>query len=161
MAAFAPSTTATQSSDGLTTTFTDTSPYGVGENDENYVKADFTTNTIVITDANGAVLDTLNFLTSDTVEYTQTADTWFTTTRTLAGIASYTKVQKFPLKRITINKLEDALEEGCCVSKQNAEYLCKADAFIAGADYAEIVGNARKWQDNVDAANAYLDLILD
>lgn len=159
MSAFSVSTSASQSADGLTVTFTDGSNYT--DNTEGYVKSDFTTNTIVITDANGEVLQTSDFLTSDTVEYTQTEDTWFTTTRTLAGIADYTKVQKFPLKRITINKLEDALSMGCCQSKGNSDNLCKADTFIAGADYSEITGNAVKWQNNIDAANAYLDLILD
>lgn len=158
MPAFAPSTTSTQSADGLTVTFVDTSNYD--ENDQGYVKSDFTTNTIVITDAYGAVLQTSDFLTSDTVTYEQTADTWFTTTRTLAGIASYTKVQKFPLKRITINKFEDALSTGCCQSKTSADNMCKVSQFLEGADFAEPQGNAVKWQEDVNAANAYLDQIL-
>lgn len=158
MAAFEVSTAAVQSADGLVTTFTDTSNYGT--NDEGYVKSDFTTNTIVIKDADGNTLQTSDFLASDTVTYNQTKDLWFTVERTLAGVASYSKTEKFPLKRITVNKLQKVLGSGCCQGATNARNLCEANAFINGADYAAPSGNAVAWQNNIDAANAYLDIIL-
>lgn len=158
MAAFEVSTAAVQSADGLVTTFTDTSNYGT--NDEGYVKSDFTTNTIVIKDADGNVLQTSNFLASNTVTYDQTKDLWFTVERALAGVASYSKTEKFPLKRITVNKLQKVLGSGCCQGATNARNLCEANAFINGADYAAPSGNAVAWQNNIDAANAYLDIIL-
>lgn len=160
MAAFAPATDATQDSTGLIVTFTDVSNYGVGNNDENYVKADFTTNTIQIYDAFGTLLQTSNFLTGDTVTFNQTKDHWFTTVRTLAGVAPYSVTEKFPLKRITTNKLQRVLGSGCCQGASNAKNLCEANAFINGANYASPEGNSAAWQNNIDAANAYLNMIL-
>jgi hypothetical protein len=150
MAAFAPQTDATQDATGLIVTFTDVSNYG--DNTENYVKADFTTNTIQIYDAFGTLLQTSNFLTGDTVTFNQTKDHWFTTVRTLAGVAPYSVTEKFPLKRITTNKLQRVLGSGCCQGASNAKNLCEANAFINGANYAAPEGNS--------AANAYLNMIL-
>lgn len=158
MAAFAVSTSAAQSSDGLVVTFTDTSNYDI--NDEGYTKSNFTTNTIVIKDAYGAILQTSNFLSSDTVTYNQTKDHWFTIERTLAGVASYSATEKFPLKLITTNKLQTVLGSGCCQGTQNAKNLCEANAFINGADFAAPSGNSVAWQKFIDAANSYLDIIL-
>src|SRR6476646_4778624 len=104
MEVFAVSTSAAQSADGLTTTFTDDANYA--DNTEGYEKSDFTVNTLVIKDAYGNTLQTSDFLSSDTVTFEQTKDQWFTTERTLSGIASYSKTQKFPLRRITNNKLQ-------------------------------------------------------
>lgn len=158
MAAFEPATSASQSSDGLVVTFLDESNYS--DNTEGYVKSDFTTNTIVIKDASGNILQTSNFLTSDTVTYNQTKDHWFTTERVLAGIADYTRTEKFPLKRITINKLQKVLGSGCCQGVTNAKNLCEANAFINGANYAAPSGNSVFWQNSIDAANLYLDIVL-
>ena len=158
MAAFEVSTEASQSPDGLTVTFLDTSNYTT--NDEGYVKADFTTNTVVILDAYGAVLQTSNFLASDTVTFEQTKDHWFTTERTLAGVASYEKTEKFPLRLITTNKLQTVLGTGCCQGAQNAKNLCEANAYINGATFAAPSGNSVAWQKFIDAANAYLNIIL-
>lgn len=156
---FEPETSASQSSTGLVVTFTDISPYG-SANTEGYVKADFTTNTIEIFDAYGALLQTSDFLTSDTVTYNQTSDHWFTTVRTLAGIASYSKTEKFPLKRITINKLEKVLASGCCQGMANESNLCKATTFLYDSDFTAIVGNSVGWQKDIDNANSYLNEIL-
>jgi hypothetical protein len=158
MAAFYVETSATQSSDGLVVTFTDQSNYS--DNDESYDKADFTTNTIVLYDAYGAVLDTLNFLTSDTVTYNQTTDHWFTTVRTLAGIASYSKTEKFPLNRITTNKLQRVLASGCCQGMANEANLCKVNTFMQDALYAEPLGASVRWQQDINNANSYLNEIL-
>lgn len=158
MAVFAPSTEASQSANGLVATFKDTSNYDT--NDQGYEKADFTTNTIVLKDAYGTILETLNFLTEDTVTYEQTADHWFTTERLLEGVATYEVTEKFPLKRITINKLETALGSGCCQGATSARNLCEANAFINGANYAAPSGNSVLWQKNIDSANSYLNLII-
>jgi len=158
MAAFEVSTDADQSADGLVSTFTDTNNYA--DNDEGYVKSDFTVNTIVIKDANGVVLQTSDFLTSDTVTYNQTKDIWFTTERVLQGIAEYEKTQKFPLRRITNNKLQTVLGSGCCQGATNARHLCEATAFLIGAINAAPSGNSTAWQNDIDAANSFLDLIL-
>lgn len=158
MAAFAPSTEASQSANGLVVTFLDTSNYG--DNTENYTKSDFTTNTIQIYDADGTLLQTSDFLTSDTVTYNQTSDHWFTTVRTLAGVASYSRTEKFGLKRITINKLEKVLASGCCQGMANESNLCKAITFLFDSDYALPVGNSVAWQKDVDNANSYLNEIL-
>lgn len=158
MAAFEVSTIAAQSADGLVSTFTDDNNYA--DNDEGYVKADFTTNTIVIKDANGNVLQTSSFLDSDTVTYNQTKDLWFTTERLLEGIAEYEKTQKFPLRRITNNKLQQVLGSGCCQGAANAKNLCEANAYIIGAINAAPSGNSVAWQNDIDAANSFLDLIL-
>lgn len=153
-------TSAEQSTDGLTTTFIDLSNYGIGVNDENYVKSDFTTNTIVLYDAYGDILATLNFLSSNTVEYVQTKDLWFTTVRILAGIADYEKTEKFPLNRITTNKLEDVLSSGCCQGTSNSANLCKANTFIQDSQFRAVLGNSVGWQKDIDNANSYLDIIL-
>lgn len=158
MAIFAVSTSASQSADGKVVTFTDTSNYGA--NDQGYVKSDFSVNTIVLKDAFGNVLDTLNFLSSNTVTYTQTKDNWFTTERSLSGVATYTKEEKFPLMRITINKLQKVLGSGCCQGATNARNLCEANAFINGANFVAPTGNSVAWQNDIDAANSYLDIIL-
>jgi hypothetical protein len=155
---FEPSTTASQNSTGLVTTFLDTSNYT--DNDEGYVKADFTTNTIQIYDAYGVLLQTSNFLTSDEVTFEQTADTWFTIVRTLAGIASYEVTEKFALNRITTNKLQDVLSSGCCQGRSNEANLCKVNTFLQDADYAIPIGNAVRWQLDINNANSYLDQIL-
>jgi hypothetical protein len=158
MAAFEPSTAAAQSADGRVSTFTDTSPYG--DNDEGYVKSDFTVNTIVIKDAEGNILQTSSFLDSNTVTYNQTKDLWFTTERLLQGVAEYEKTQKFPLRRITNNKLQKVLGSGCCQGAANARNLCEANAFIIGAINAAPSGNSVAWQNDINAANSFLDLIL-
>lgn len=159
MAAFAVSTEASQSSDGLIVTFLDTSNYG--SNDEGYDKSEFTTNTIQIYDADGVLLQTSDFLTEDTVEFNQVKDHWFTTVRTLAGVASYSKTEKFAnLYRITTNKLERVLGSGCCQGMSNSSNLCKANTFLQAATFAAPVGNSVAWQTDVDNANSYLNEIL-
>ncbi len=151
-------TSAVQSPDGLVVTFTDLSTYS--DNSEGYVKSDFTTNTIVIKDANGTILQTSNFLSSNIVTYNQTKDHWFTTERVLAGIASYEKTEKFPLRRITNNKLQTVLGAGCCQGVTNARNLCQATAFLIGAINAAPEGDSVSWQQDIDAANLFLDDIL-
>ena len=158
MAAFEVSTEAVQSADGLVTTFTDSANYA--DNDEGYVKSDFTTNTIVIKDAEGNILQTSDFLDSDTVTYNQTKYIWFTTERVLEGIAEYEKTQKFPLRRITNNNLQKVLGAGCCQGAANARNLCEATSFILGAINAAPSGNSVAWQNDIDAANSFLNLIL-
>lgn len=158
MEPFKPSTQATQDATGLVVTFTDISNYG--DNGEGYTKSDFTTNTIQIYDADNNLLQTSDFLTSDTVTFNQTKDHWFTTVRTLAGVAPYSETEKFPLMRITTNKLQRVLGSGCCQGATNAKNLCEANAYINGANYAAPSGNSTAWQDNIDAANKYLDVIL-
>lgn len=158
MEAFAPATSASQSNDGLTVTFVDSSNYS--DNTEGYVKSDFTTNTLIIKDGYGEVLQTSDFLTSDTITYQQTKDHWFTTERVLAGIASYSRTQKFPLRRITTNKMETVLGSGCCQGAANAKNLCEANAYVIGAIDAQPSGNAVLWQRFIDAANSFLNLIL-
>jgi hypothetical protein len=106
------------------------------------------------------VLDTLNFLTSDTVTYNQTTDHWFTTVRTLAGIASYSKTEKFPLNRITTNKLQRVLASGCCQGMANEANLCKVNTFMQDALYAEPLGASVRWQQDINNANSYLNEIL-
>lgn len=155
---FAVSTSAVQSSDGLVVSFYDDSNYS--DNTEGYDKSDFTTNTIVIKDATGAILQTSNFLSSNIVTYNQTKDHWFTTERLLEGVATYEKTEKFPLKLITTNKLQTVLGAGCCQGVTNARNLCEANAYINGANYAAPSGNSVAWQNDIDAANLFLDNIL-
>lgn len=158
MADFIPSTSASQSADGLTVTFIDSSDYI--NNNQGYTKSDFTTNTLVIKDAYGEVLQTSSFLYTDTITYKQTSDHWFTTERVLAGIADYSRTQKFPLRRITTNKMETVLGSGCCQGATNAKNLCEANAYVIGAIDAAPSGNSVAWQRFIDAANSFLNLIL-
>lgn len=158
MPIFEVNATATPDSTGKLITFKDTSNYGATANDQGYLKSGFTQNTIVIEDSNGNTLLTSNFLATDTVTFNQTKDNWFTVVRTLNGVASVLRVQKFAIKRMTMAKLTTALEAGCCDTDPNC-YMCKVTTLIQGADYAEPLGEAVRWQKFVDAANSYLDII--
>lgn len=158
MPIFEVNTTATPDPTGRIITFEDVSNYGVGNNDENYVKAGFSENTISIEDADGEVLQTSNFLATTTVTFNQTKDNWFTVVRTLNGVTSKIRVQKFAIKRMVMNKLTQALEDGGCEC-DNSEHMCKVSAFLQAADYAEPLGKSVRWQKFVDAASVYLDLM--
>lgn len=159
MAVFAAAFTATQSSTGLVITITDTSNYST--NDQGYTMSDFTTREFILTDYAGAALETIPIPDGETVvTYDITSDEWINITLNLAGVASYTKYQRYPFDRITINKLEEALIQGCCQSAKNKSNLCMANAFINGAQYVAPLGNASKFNQNITAANSYLDLIV-
>lgn len=154
MAAFEDNFTGTQSSDGLTDTFTDTSNWA--DNSEGYVRSNFV-RTFTFLDAYGTVLGTIVLpTTSNVATLALTADKWVNATLSIVGAQTYTKNYLFPFSRITKNKYKELLKDGCCQADKSEEALAAADRFFRGAEIDAPAGNAAGWQENIDAANAYL-----
>jgi hypothetical protein len=159
MAAFAQAFTATVSSDGFLVTITDTSNWT--GNSEGYLRVNFV-RTFLLTDANGQTLATIVLPTnSDVTTYTLTKDTWVNILFTIVGASSYTLLQRYPFSRIYINKLQDSLINGGCDCNNglNGLNINTSTSFYVGALGIEPVANATGWQSDLDAANAYINLI--
>lgn len=155
MAAFAPLFVAQQSSDGKTITFTDQSPWGAGNNDENYLKANFV-RTFTLVDAFGEDVAVLTLPTNvDSIAYSITKDVWLQTTYKAVGVQTYQLVQKQMFDRFTVNAYRAKINEENCCGKHD-QNLCMANVFIKGADYAEPVGDGVSTQKFIDAAFSYL-----
>jgi hypothetical protein len=149
--------TATVSSDGFTVTITDSSNWSSsGLLRTNFVR------TFLLTDANGQTLATITLpVDSDVTTYTLTKDTWVNILFTIVGASSYTLLQRFPFSRIYINKLQDSLiNGGCdCNNGKDALNINTSTSFYVGALGIEPVANATGWQSDLDAANAYINLV--
>lgn len=145
-----------QATDGKSATFTDLSNWD--DNDENYTREDFT-RTVVLLDAYGEEIDTV-ILASDEDTFTieLTKDLWVDVTATfdeIAGSANFEKLERVPLDRFLIIAYKKKVKQ----VKNNQSVLnvlSNANVFIQAANYATPVGNAVEYQENIDAAYAYL-----
>lgn len=157
MAIFSANFTLTQSSDGVTLSFTDTSPYGTSDPVINL--ADFSARSLVLLDANGASIETVDLGDDLTAEITIARDKWVNATLNLTGInpvANYTKNYLFPFDRITKNLYRKALKGGCCSNPIIENALSEADRFFRGAEISAPSGDGPGWQEDIDSAYAYL-----
>lgn len=158
MAAFAASFEILQSSDGLTLTINDTSNYTV--NDEDYVIADFLSREVLLLDAYGDEITTIDLGSLLTADYAITRDTWVNGTLNLTGVdpvPDYTKNLLFPFDRITKNLYRALLKNGCCSNILNEQALSAADRFFRGSEISAISGDGPGFQSDIDAAYAYLN----
>lgn len=157
MAIFAANFTLTQSSDGLKLLFTDTSNYGTS--DPVVILANFSARELVLLDANGSEIDTINLGNSLSAEIDITRDVWVNATLNLTGInptPNYTKNYLFPFDRITKNLYRKALKGGCCSNPLIEKALSMADRFFRGADISAPSGDGPGWQNDIDAAYGHL-----
>lgn len=144
-----------QSADGKTLTYFDgsivTEPDTIGA----------FTRQFVLTDSNGADLDTLVLGTGESsADYTVTKDMWINVKLQYIGATTIEDTAGHYYYRNTANKLIEANAEGCCTSKSAKENINEALRFIKGAEYAAPIGNAVAFQTNIDAANLYLDQVV-
>ena len=160
MSVFAANFTMVQSSDGLTLSFADTSNYIT--NDQGYLVGSFSSRQLVLLDANGAAITTINLGASLTADYAITADVWVNATLNLTGInpvPNYTKNLLFPFDRITKNLYRKALKGGCCGNPLVDNALSEADRFFRGAETSAPSGDGPGWQDDINSAFAYLNAL--
>ena len=157
MAVFAPDFTLVQSSDGLTLSFTDISNYGTSSPVINL--ADFSARSLVLLDANGTSIETVDLGSDLTAEVSITRDKWVNATLNLTGInpvGNYTKNYLFPFDRITKNLYRKALKGGCCSNPIIEKALSEADRFFRGAEISAPSGDGPGWQEDIDSAYDYL-----
>lgn len=157
MAVFAPTFSLLQSSDGLTLSFTDTSNYGTSSPVINL--ADFSARSLVLLDANGTSIETVNLGSDLTAKVSITRDKWVNATLNLTGInpvGNYTKNYLFPFDRITKNLYRKALNGGCCSNPIIKKALSEADRFFRGAEISAPSGDGPGFQESIDSAYAYL-----
>lgn len=154
MAAFAPALTGSQSSDGFTATFEDSSIYG--SNTEGYQPTDFA-RSIVLTDAFGNTLATLPLPgTQLTATYALIKDLWISAQLILIGHGNYQVTEIFPFDRITKNAYRNLLQQGCCPNKKIDYRLDAADKYLLGAAIEAPTGQGAGFQTDIDSAYAYL-----
>lgn len=148
MAAFAIAFLGTQSADGLTLTFTDTSNWS--GNTEGYARSGFV-RTFTIVNAYGTTLKTAILGNStDVTTLAITADTYVTVTLTIVGVVSFSKVYSFPtFYRIAKNLYRALLSSvGCnCGNPIYENALNTADRLFRGVDIAGISGDGPGWQE--------------
>lgn len=158
MAAFQIIFEATQSASGQVITMQDSSDYST--NTEGYVRSDFTRQ-FVLTDYAGDVLDTITLDdTTDIATYELTTDLYISIELSLTGIATYSLTQDYPFMRITATKLQTALQSGCCSGKTKSKALNEAVNFIVAAQFAAPTTDHSAFQNNIAAANLFLDTIV-
>lgn len=163
MAVFKQSFSATESLDGLTITYYDTSNWGIGNNDQNYEKADFERTFVGLDPYGDEIFNVTLATTADSFEVSKTTNLWISTTYTATGIALYTLNQEQGFDRLLANKFQQATLQNCCKGcngKKNKSSLCEALLFIKGADYSNSAGNGVQWQENINAADKFLNTIL-
>ena len=157
MAIFAANFTLTQSSDGVTLSFNDTSNYGISSPVINL--SDFSSRQLVLLDANGTLIETVDLGIDLSAEISITRDKWVNATLNLTGInpvGNYTKNYLFPFDRITKNLYRKALKGGCCSNPIIEKALSEADRFFRGAEISAPAGDGPGWTDAIDSAYAYL-----
>ena len=108
---FTPNFSATESNDGKTITFTNTSNFDT--NDQGYTRNDFTTNRLVLKDAYGALLDTIDFPTAgldrDKITFSLDKDKWIDAELQMDSPGPYSKTSKFPFYKMFIQKYKSVL----------------------------------------------------
>jgi hypothetical protein len=156
MADFAANATGAQDVTGTLPVFTDTSPYGSG-NDQGYVIADFTSRTFTLKDSAGNLIAVLDLGSNLSVTYPITKDQFIVATLTLQGVGTFTKEIKLPFNRITLNAYRNALADaGCSCSCNGQSELNDADRFLRGAEIEGPAGNGAAFDSDISAAYAYL-----
>jgi hypothetical protein len=154
MAAFAPSFTAVQSSDGTLITITDTSPWG-GVSDENYPITG-AVRSFELTDSVGDVIETIDLDPTQLVgTYEISTNKWIQINFVNTGTPAFNIVHKFAFYRIFQLAYMELLKKACGCKARGID-ICSVDAFLEGALMAEPIGNGVAFQDNIDSAYAYL-----
>jgi hypothetical protein len=155
MAAFAPTFTSVQASDGSYITITDTSPWGVGNNDENYLAANFV-RTFELYDAYDDLLDTITLSTSSNVAtYDIDANTnpWIKIVFIITGVEDFEKIQKYPFQRYYELAYISIIKDGCgCTCEEKGIDICQVDAYYQGAQIAVPLGNGVQYQEFINSA---------
>lgn len=155
--AFEATFTINQSSDGLTGTVVDESTYG----EEGIEVTDFSAREVTILDAYGDVYAVVTFI-DDELEATFDIDDinlWANATMDWTGInpvGDYEKHLQFGLGRVTENSFGNLLQLGCCSDGVAQNALAQATNYLQDGSYANISGNAARWQKDYDAAKKYL-----
>lgn len=154
MAAFALSFSASQSSDGKVVTIVDISPWGAGNNSENYTESQFV-RTLVLTDAFNSAITTITLNTginSATYNVPVKTNPWINITYNAVGPQTYTLIQKYPFQRIFELAYLQVIKTNCGCGCIGDNKLCQVDALFIGAEFAVPVGDAGNYQDNIDSA---------
>lgn len=145
------SATVSQSGDGKTLTFTDTST----------ISGSLVSKVLVITDANGATLDTVSMGALTTATYAITADAYFTFTMTLIdGAGTHVVVENWLSVRFYINmylKTLKGLGCGCGTTALRTKLQCAGQYYDAANDYAIFQGYGILSDTNIKRANAILN----
>jgi hypothetical protein len=160
MAAFEIAFEATVSQDGKKITLEDLSNWL--NNDENYQRGDFV-RTFLLTNAAGEEIDILTLLAdSDTIEYEIEADIRINILFSIVGVVTFTKLQKYTFDRIYLNKLQDALMNVgvCCGNDADTHNINTSTSFWQGAIGLTPTDNDTGIQQNLNGANAYIDLVV-
>jgi hypothetical protein len=154
MPAFAAALTGVQDSTGKIVTFTDASSYS--DNDENYTPVDFG-RSLLLKDAYGVEISTLDFDGSDIkIPFDLDADQFIVAQLILTGHGGYTAIKKFPFDRITKNVYRELLKQGCCSNHLIDRRLSWGDIFFRGCDIDGLAGNGPTFDEDINAAYAYL-----
>lgn len=164
MGAFAATGNVSQSQDGKTLTFHDTSPYG--DNDENLDITDFTSRTVIVYDADVNVLGTIDLgATNLTGTFQITKDGPYRLQPTLVSNEPHTYLsevdylskqfyylaQKNYVKLITCGD--------CCQSKAS-DYASDALECVYSADNNLLVNDLVSAQSDMDAATTFINNAL-
>lgn len=144
----AASFTAQESSDGKTITLTDTtSPVISGA-----------VRSFILTDYLGAPLATLPLATGVlTATYSITGPTWINVRFLNSGSSPFDITERFGFSQIYKNLYGDSLvKTGDCGCSGKGIEWCDIDAYDRGADYALPIGDAVRWQNDINAAYTLL-----
>lgn len=154
---FTPDLSVQQSDDGKTIIYTNTSNFGT--NDQGYLESQFTTNQLILKDAYGDIIQTIQFPTSGSdkniIRFAIIKDQWIDATLVLAGVASYTKLVRSGFYRIYMQAAKPYLQGGCCHMK-HCDAFGKSQLFKDAAEDAIPIGDSIEFQENIDAANSFL-----
>lgn len=150
---FTPAFKIEQSSDGLTLTLTDQSNWS--DNDEGYVITDFA-RSIIMVDALNNAIGTVDFPASELVEaFSIVTNQWVKAQLTIIGEQNYDLIQKYGFYRLFQLDYRKAIVGNCGCGKSGID-LCSTDAFLSTAQMAIPIGNGVEFQNDIDAASAYL-----
>ncbi len=150
---------AQQSGDGLTLTLLDESLYGAPSN-EGYTTANFVRNFILM-DAYGNQLDNIPITgTALSITWPVPSDQWVFMQLFLVGINPVPNYQSpqygLPLDRQTKNLYRTLLKPGCCQNRSIKEKIDNANNYLFGASIEALGGNGAEFNNDINAANAYL-----
>ena len=158
MATFAQSFKASVSADGKTVTITDLSNW----TESSLLRANFV-RAFLLTDANGQTLITITLpVDSDVATYSLTKDMWINFLFTITGASNYSLLLRYYFDRILGDKFQEALMEyatSCGCADQEALNIDKSCSFWFGAIQIAPVANSTGVQVDLDAANAFIDLV--
>lgn len=150
--AFVGAAVITQSADALTLTFTDQST-GIGT---------LISRTLVITDSNGVVVNTIAMGASLTATQAITADVYYTFTETIvdntgtlpAVVKNYSSIQFYNLAQA---KLASVLNQGCNCTGVTCSSIVKARECINSALTFTAIGDGQSAQTQLTNADFYIN----